>query len=111
MTPRRALLVLLLPVLLLPAVGRAQLRTIPEEARRGFVQHVQQMVVTVDGNRTQLAPGAVVRDRNNFIIVPTAMPREGAWADYTLDQDRQIFRVWLLTPEELAKPKRQADRQ
>jgi len=36
--------------------------------------------------------------------VPVSIPREGAWANYILDRSGQIFRVWLLTPEELARP-------
>jgi len=33
------------------------------------------------------------------------LPREGAWAAYNLDRDGQVFRVWLLTPDELARPR------
>jgi len=52
----------------------------------------------------QLAAGAVIRDQQNLIIVPVTIPRRGAWAAYKLDRDGQIFRVWLLTPDELARP-------
>src|SRR5438094_892941 len=44
-------------------------------------------------------------DRQNLIIVPVTIPREGAWAAYSLNRDGQIFRVWLLTPDELARPR------
>jgi hypothetical protein len=63
------------------------------------------MAVAVDGKVMQLAAGAQIRDRQNLIIVPTAIPPNGAWADYVLNRDGEIFRVWLLTPEELARPK------
>ena len=53
----------------------------------------------------QLAAGAVIRDQQNLIIVPVTIPREGAWAAYSLNRDGQIFRVWLLTPDELARPR------
>ena len=53
----------------------------------------------------QLAAGAIIRDRQNLIIVPVTIPREGAWAAYSLNRDGQIFRVWLLTPAELARPR------
>ena len=62
------------------------------------------MAVTVDDKTMQLAAGAIIRDRQNLIIVPVIIPREGAWAAYSLDRDGQIFRVWLLTPDELARP-------
>ncbi|MGB7542375.1 MAG: hypothetical protein WBM28_10205 [Burkholderiales bacterium] len=108
MTSRRALLALLLSVLL-AAAAHAQTRPIPQDARRGYLRHVQEMAVTVDGNPMMLAPGATIRDQKNLVIVPAAMPRAGAWADYVLDRNGQIFRVWLLTPQELAQPKKQAN--
>ena len=63
------------------------------------------MAVIVDDKAMQLAAGATIRDRQNLIIVPVTIPREGAWAAYNLDRDGQIFRVWLLTPDELARPR------
>ncbi len=63
------------------------------------------MAVTVDDKTMQLAAGAIIRDRQNLIIVPVTIPREGAWAAYSLNRDGQIFRVWLLTPDELARPR------
>src|SRR2546425_8035811 len=79
---------------------------IPQDSRRGYIRHVQEMAVTVDDKAMQLAAGAVIRDQQNLIIVPVTIPREGAWAAYNLDRDGQIFRVWLLTPGELARPGR-----
>ena len=64
------------------------------------------MGVTVDGKSMTLAPGAVIRDQTNLIIVPAAMPREGALADYVEDKNGQLFRIWLLTPEESAIPRK-----
>jgi hypothetical protein len=63
------------------------------------------MTVTVDDKAMQLAAGAIIRDQQNLIIVPVTIPREGAWAAYNLDRDGQVFRVWLLTPLELARPR------
>ena len=62
----------------------------------------------MDGKPMRLAAGATIRNRQNLIVVPVSIPREGAWADYILDRDGQIFRVWLLTPGELAQPRNQA---
>ncbi|TMH24956.1 MAG: hypothetical protein E6H62_13795 [Betaproteobacteria bacterium] len=59
----------------------------------------------MDDKTMQLAAGAIIRDRQNLIIVPVTIPREGAWAAYSLNRDGQIFRVWLLTPAELARPR------
>ena len=107
MAPRRAACLALLPVLLWAASALAQARPspIPQDSRRGYIRHVEEMAVTVDDKAMQLAAGAVIRDQQNLIIVPVTIPRGGAWAAYKLDRDGQIFRVWLLTPDELARPR------
>ena len=106
MVHRSAVYLALLPALLVaPVVAQTRNPPIPEDSRRGVIRHVEQMAVIVDGKLMQLAAGAQIRDRQNLIIVPVGIPREGAWADYILRGDGQIFRVWLLTPDELARPK------
>ena len=107
MAPRRAACLALLPVLLWAASVLAQARPspIPQDSRRGYIRHVEEMAVTVDDKSMQLAAGATVRNQQNLIIVPMSIPREGAWADYMLDRDGQVLRVWLLTPDELARPR------
>jgi len=106
MAPRCAACLALLPALLWTAAAVAQTRSapIPEGSTRGYIRHVMQTAVTVDGKPMQLAAGATIRDQRNLIIVPVSIPREGAWANYIVDRSGQIFRVWLLTPEELARP-------
>jgi hypothetical protein len=106
MVRRCAVYLALLPALLAPpALAQNRASPIPEDSRRGVIRHVQEMAVMVDDKLMQLAAGAQIRDRQNLIIVPTSIPRNGAWADYTLNNEGQIFRVWLLTPDELARPK------
>lgn len=102
MSIRGASLLALSALLAWPAM--AQPRPFPADASRGYIQHAAEMAVTVNGNPMMLAPGAIIRNQQNLIIVPTALPRGGAWADYVLDRNGQIYRVWLLTPEELARP-------
>jgi hypothetical protein len=106
MASRRPACLALLPALLWAASGLAQTRPspIPQDSKRGYIRHVQEMAVTVDDKAMQLAAGAIIRDQLNLIIVPVAIPRGGAWAAYNLDREGQIFRVWLLTPDELARP-------
>jgi hypothetical protein len=103
----RAACFALLPVLFGAVAVLAQTRPslIPEDSRRGYIRHVEEMAVTVDDKAMQLAAGATVRNQQNLIIVPMSIPREGAWADYMLDRDGQVLRVWLLTPAELARPR------
>jgi hypothetical protein len=88
----------------------AQFRTIPADAERGRIQHVEQSLVTIDGKSMRLAPGATIRNTQNLVIVPIALPREGSIAEYLVDRDGMISRVWLLTPSEQAREKRKPRR-
>lgn len=94
----------LLAALALGQLAQAQIlqRPIPADARLATIQHVQDMVVSLNGTRILMAPGGFIRDSNNLIIVPSALPRDGALARFTLDASGQVFRVWLLTREEAA---------
>ena len=102
---RAAYLVLLQALTAVTAFAQTRPVPIPEESRRGVIRHIKQMAVAVDDKVVQLAAGAQIRNQQNLIIVPTAIPPNGAWADYVLNQNGEIFRAWLLTPEELARPK------
>jgi hypothetical protein len=93
----RALLVALLA--LGCAAAAAQPRPIPGDAQRGVMRHLQVMTVEVDGQPQRLAPGAQIRDRDNRIIVPSALP-PGSAVKYVRDADGLIRRVWILRPEE-----------
>ena len=81
----------------------AQLRTIPADAKRATMSHVQGMTVEIDGRRMLLAAGAQIRDGRNMIVVPTAVPK-GILVKYRLDTQGQIGRVWILSPQEVAQP-------
>ena len=102
---RAACLALLVLLWAVPVLAQTRPSPIPQDSRRGYIRHVQEMAVIVDDKAMQLAAGAIIRDQQNLIIVPVTIPREGAWAAYNLDRDGQIFRVWLLTPDELARPR------
>jgi hypothetical protein len=85
-----------------PALAQSRFPSIPADAHRGVIRHLKEMAVAIDGKPMQLAAGAQIRNRQNLIIVPIAIPREGAWADYLLNARGEVFRVWLLTSGELA---------
>ena len=102
---RAACIALLLLLGAVPVLAQTRPSPIPEDTRRGYIRHVEEMAVTVDDKAMQLAAGATVRNQQNLIIVPMSIPRGGAWADYALDRDGQVLRVWLLTPDELARPR------
>jgi hypothetical protein len=104
----RWLALVLVPVLVLATapVAAQTTRPIPDDAKRGVLSHQQEMLVSVDGKSLRMAAGGTIRDRNNFIIVPTALPPGGALAEYVLDMNGQVSRAWLLTEDEARRPKK-----
>src|SRR4051794_6183089 len=100
----RALLLVSLALAFVQAAP-AQQRVLPTDAKRGFLKHEREVLVSVDGARPRLAPGGTIGAQHNLISVPAALPREGAWADYLLDRDGEILRMWLLSADELARPR------
>jgi len=84
------------------ALAFAQLRTIPDDAKRGVLRHVQETIVEIDGKQQQLSAGAQIRSASNMILVPTAVP-PGSLVKYRLDQEGLVRQVWLLTPREAAQ--------
>ena len=97
---------LLLSLPMLPSSAQAQLRILPDNTLRGTMSHVQDVIVSVDGKSLRVAAGGNIRDRNNRIIVPSALPPGGALAEYVLDMNGQISRAWLITDEEARRPRK-----
>jgi hypothetical protein len=91
---------LLLLLCATPAV--AQLRTIPQEAPRGELRHLQAMSVELNGKPVQLSAGAQIRDADNRLVLPTSLT-ESTDVRYQLDGSGMIHRVWILSPQEKAQ--------
>ena len=100
---RRKLYALLICALVVPAAALAQVRQIPDSAKRGNIVHVQDSIVEVDGRQMRLSASAQIRSRENLFIVPMSLAH-GALVKYTLEDSGQIHRVWVLTQEEAAAP-------
>ena len=83
--------------------AQAQLRTIPPAAKRATMSHIQGMTVEIDGQRTELAAGAQIRDIDNRIVLPATLPA-GVLVKYILDAHGQVWRIWILSPQEAAQP-------
>ncbi len=101
----RTVLALVVAVLAfaLPCASTAQMRTLPQDTERGYIAPLEGSKVLIDGRPMRLAPGATIRNQENLIIVPSALPPEGARAEYTLDADGAIFRAWLVTDREATR--------
>ncbi len=98
-----AILMCALVFTLAAATAEAQLRTIPAQAKRATLSHVQGMTVEIDGKTTELAAGAQIRDAGNMIVLPTALPA-GVLVKYMPDAQGQVWRIWILSPQEAAQP-------
>jgi len=85
------------------AAAAAQLRTIPQDAVRGTMRHIQDTLIEIDGERAQLSQGAQIRGVMNTIVLPTMLPPDSV-VKYQLNEARQVHRVWILTPQEAAEP-------
>ena len=81
------------------ALGQIQPRVIPDDAARGSMSPGSGMYVVMDGATDLLAAGAVIRDQNNLIVVPGAVPPSSD-VRYSRDPDGHIARVWILTDAE-----------
>ena len=99
---------LLICAFLLPAAAIAQVRQIPDFAKRGNIVHIQETIVKIDREQMRLSAGAQIRSQDNLIMVPMSLP-PGALVKYTLDATGQIHRVWVLTAEEAAAPDKQPE--
>jgi hypothetical protein len=86
----------------LSTAATAQLRTIPQEAKRGEIRHLQDMLVEIDGKQQRLSPGAQIRDTDNRLLVPTALP-EKSHVKYLFDRAGMVHRVWILSVKEKAQ--------
>src|SRR5476651_2610661 len=54
----------------------AQLRSIPDDAKRGQLRFVREMVVEIDGTQARLSPGVQIRNTDNRILLPSALPQD-----------------------------------
>ena len=74
---------------------------VPEDAKRGELRHVHEMLVEIDGVRELLAPGVQIRDPANRLVVPSAVPPASP-VRYVRNESGRVHRVWILTAEEAA---------
>lgn len=97
---RSAVAALVLAACALPAWS--QLRTIPPTGKRAVLSDYENPFLVLGGERKRLAPGAVIFDTNNRMILPGYLP-DKADVVYTTDQGGQVMRVYILTPHEIQR--------
>ena len=89
---------------LLASAASAQ-RIIPQDAQRGVLRMVADPVVEINGRQHLLAPGVLIRNELNMIMMPGSLPPISLQVMYRLDPDDTVRHVWILTPEELSAPR------
>ncbi len=89
------------------SVSTQLLRNFPFDSKLGKLKTFTYPEVKIDGHTLQLGAGSQIRDKNNFIILPTMMHEKGP-VRYQLDSMGNVHRIWLLTPDE-AKQEREKE--
>ena len=80
-------------------------RILPRNAVSGELTASSYPYVVIGDKRFHLAPGSLIYDQNNRTILPNYLPRK-ATVLYTLDGNGDLHKMWLLTPEEVARLKK-----
>lgn len=103
---RCARMAFLATVLAMPAAAIAQQlpRSFPASALRGELVVVAPPQATLNGREVRLAPGARIRGANNMLVLSGTVLGQQLTVNYTLDGYGLVKDVWVLRPEEVAKP-------
>ncbi|HTO46343.1 MAG TPA: hypothetical protein VML91_01775 [Burkholderiales bacterium] len=81
------------------------IRALPDDAPRAYLSHLRETLFSIDGRETKLAPGGQIRGRDNLLVLPAAVPKDSL-VKYQLDKSGELYRAWILTKEEAARPDR-----
>jgi hypothetical protein len=105
---RRALLTTA-ATLALPALAQVQLpsslpRDFPRDALRGELLIMQPPEARLNDQPARLAPGVRIRGQNNILVLSGALAGQKLPVHYTTDIHGLVKDVWILRPEELARP-------
>ena len=86
-----------------PVLVCAQLRAIPADAIKAKMKPPRDGMAEVGKYVFKLAPGAQIRSTDNRIVLPVMIGGEQV-VRYQLDASGELFRVWVLSPEEVDLP-------
>lgn len=96
--------VLALAALLFATMADAGVRKFPKNAERGELRVVQGLVVQLNGNQEQLAPGVLIKSMSNTNVVPMALVGRTHVVNFTRDGAGKVNKVWLLNFAEAKIP-------
>ncbi len=78
-------------------------RSFPQDVRDARMSYIGERSVVIDGYSAELTVGAQIRDRQNFIIMPSALPSHSL-VRFQEDAEGRVHRVWILRADEAAQP-------
>ena len=79
-------------------------RPFPDGTLRGEMEPMTGLgQVTISGVTYTRAPGMQIRNERNMIVIPTAI-QSTVPVRFRLDTMGNVFRVWIMTPAEIAAP-------
>ncbi|MBT9614429.1 MAG: hypothetical protein IV108_14290 [Burkholderiales bacterium] len=90
----------LLAMFLFIAPAHAE-RNFPTNVKPAELRGVEYPNVRIDDRTYRLAPGGRIYDTMNRIVLPNAAPKTGKVL-FKLDQQGNVLKLWILTPEEIA---------
>lgn len=98
---------MLLFILIISLTGSAfgqLLRNFPLDSKLGKLTTFAYPKVVINGETMHLGAGGQIRDKNNYIILPTMLNEKG-FVRYQMDTMGNLHRIWFLSPEEVGLAK------
>ncbi len=83
-------------------------RPFPPDALRGTLVVTQPPLISIDGESTQLSPGARILDTHNRVVPAGHLVNQSLTVNYTREQLGLVHQVWVLRPEEAALKRKRA---
>ena len=81
-------------------------RVLPQNGQLGLLDHYQLNAVSIDGTTRQPAAAIRVYAADNHLLMPQQVPdNSNIW--YTTEANGNVWKIWLLSDDELAQIKQQ----
>ncbi|MGB6055601.1 MAG: hypothetical protein WBG17_10210, partial [Burkholderiaceae bacterium] len=71
---------------------------------RGAMTPAPWPAIVIDGRTAALAAGARIWNQDNLIEMPAALRGSGIPVNYTVNEQGEVDRVWILTADEIRVP-------
>jgi hypothetical protein len=79
-------------------------RPFPLHAKRGTMTPAIYPAIIVDGKQRELSPGAQILNADNTIEMPNSLRGSNIVVNFTENNQSQVHRIWMLSPQEASKP-------